>query len=138
MRCMERNKRIIYFCSFMGKTPITDVNGYETGEYALSYSAVTPLRATVSVSKGNVLRDRFGMLADYDRVLIVDDPHCPIDEQSVIFIDNPPTSELVGTVEVDSTLLLDDAGNPLYDYIVERAYPSINFTAYGLKRVSVS
>lgn len=124
MRCLERNKSEFYYSLLLGKEPIKDENGYETGEYTLKYSLPIKYRASVSSSKGVAQVEQFGNSLDYDKVIIIDDINCPIDEHSVLCIDCKPD--------------YDDEGNLLYDYIVKKVAKSINNISYAVRKVQKS
>ena len=57
-------------------------------------------------------------------MIVTDDLLCPIDENTVLFIDKEP-----GYTE---------DGTPLYDYIVKRVARSLNSISYAVSKVSVS
>ena len=57
-------------------------------------------------------------------MIVTDDLSCPIDENTVLFIDKEPE--------------YDDNGNPLYDYIVKRVAKSLNSISYAVSKVTVS
>ena len=68
--------------------------------------------------------EQFGNFISYDKVIVTDDLTCPIDENTVLFIDKSPE--------------YDDDGNPLYDYIVKRVARSLNSISYAVSKVTVS
>lgn len=124
MRCMERNKRCFYFALFDSKDPVKDEDGHFTGEYIVSYKTPVQMRANISSVIGEAQAEMFGTDVDYDRVIVVDKPCCPIDEYSVLCIDSPPD--------------YDDEGNLIYDYIVKKVARSINSVSYAVSKVKVS
>ena len=65
----------------------------------------------------------FGNLESYDKVLITDDMNCPIDENTVLFIDKEPQ-------------VVKD--KPLYDYTVKRVAKSLNSISIAVSKVKVS
>ena len=68
--------------------------------------------------------EQFGNFVSYDKVIITDDLKCPIDENTVLFLDKKPEYR--------------ENGTPLYDYIVKRVAKSRNFISYAVQKVSVS
>lgn len=89
----------------------------------LYYDAV-PKRAYVSPATGSAYVEMFGNDLKYDRVLILDDPDTPIDENSVLFIDKEPC--------------YDDNGLPLYDYIVKRVARHLQFAIIAISKAEVT
>lgn len=48
------------------------------------------MRANVSAAAGSAQVEQFGNFAGYDKVILTDDTTCPIDENTVLFIDKEP------------------------------------------------
>ena len=57
-------------------------------------------------------------------VIVTDDIDCPMDENSVLFVDKKPE--------------FDSDGNPIFDYIVKKVARSLNFASYAISKVNVS
>ena len=72
-----------------------------------------PKTAVVRVSREN-----------YDKVIVTDDMDCPIDENSVLFVDREPETSLDGDL--------------LYDYVVRRVSKSLNYISIAISKVRVS
>ena len=124
MRALARNKKTFYYCLYKTKAPIYDSNNYETGDYLITYENPVQLKANISASKGDSVPELFGTNISYDRVIIVDDINCPIDENTVLFVDKEPEFDILNNISV-----------PKYDYIVIKKAPSINFIAYAISKV---
>lgn len=124
MKAMERNKRTFWYCLYDRKEPIIDEDGNETGEEQIVYKPVQSLRANISAASGSSQVEQFGNLAGYDKVIVLDDTSCLIDENTVLFIDKEPE--------------YDDDGKPLYDYMVKRVAKSLNSVSIAATKVSVS
>lgn len=124
MKVMERNKRTFWYCLYDRKEPIIDEDGNETGEEQIVYKPAQSLRANISAASGSSQVEQFGNLAGYDKVIVLDDTSCPIDENTVLFIDKEPE--------------YDDDGKPLYDYMVKRVAKSLNSVSIAATKVSVS
>lgn len=129
MKLQRRNTVSIWYRLYEADSPQTITDEYgnvlETGERGVTYSAPVEIRASVSTATGTVQAELFGGFTDYDKVVIVDDITCPIDEQSVLFIDRVPEyveGELVN----------------VHDYIVKRIAKSLNFIAYAVRKVEVA
>ena len=103
MRTLNRNKSPFWYLLYDSKAPAKDEYGNETGEELVVYKPA---------------------VAMYDKVIVTDDLSCPIDENTVLFIDKEPE--------------YDDDGNPLYDYIVKRVAKSLNSISYAVSKVTVS
>lgn len=65
----------------------------------------------------------YGNLDSYDKVLITDDMSCPIDENTVLFVDSKPGYR---------------QGKPAFDYTVKRVAKSLNTISYAVSKVKVS
>ncbi len=124
MKLLKRNLCSIYYCLYQGKQPLTDNNGYETGEMQVDYAPPEQLLCSVSPATGYAQVGMFGNLETYDKVIITDDIHCPIDENTVLFLDKEPA--------------FSPDGNPLPDYRVKRVAKSLNHISYTVSRVKVS
>ena len=124
MKVMERNNRTFWYCLYDRKEPIVDEDGNETGEEQIVYKPAQSLRANISAASGSSQVEQFGNLAGYDKVIVLDDTSCPIDENTVLFIDKEPE--------------YDEDGKPLYDYMVKRVAKSLNSVSVAATKVSVS
>jgi len=119
MRTLKRNQRKIYYATLIGKEPVTDEWGNETGEYNMVYSDPLPIRINVSAAQGRLETRQFGQMENYDRTLITDDMNCPIDESSILWIDNLDTTKA-------------------HDYVVTKVARSLNVIQYAVRKVNVS
>lgn len=121
MRILERNKQEFYYSLYAGKS---SENNDENGNPRPTYSQAVLCKACISAAKGNTESELFGTTIDYDRVIITDDMSCPIDEQSVLFVDIKPK--------------YNEYNRPLGDYIVKRVARSLNCISYAISKVDVS
>ncbi len=120
MRTLKRNQREIYYATLIKGEPLTDEWGNnETGEYNMVYSDPTPIRINVSAAQGRLETRQFGQMENYDRTLITDDMDCPIDESSILWIDNLDTTKA-------------------HDYVVTKVARSLNVIQYAVRKVNVS
>ena len=124
MKLMRRNLSCVNYCLYKGKEPLLNEDGYETGEDQVVYEPPVPLLCSVSPATGYAQVNMFGNLESYDKVLVTDDMTCPIDENTVLFIDKLPAFSLEGV--------------PLFDYRVRRVARSLNSIAYAVRKVTVS
>lgn len=124
MKTMERNKTPFWYLLYDKKVPVTDDDGNETGDYRVIYKEAVQRKENISAATGSAQVEQFGNFISYDKVIVTDDLSCPIDENSVLFIDKEPE--------------YDPDGNPLYDYIVKRVAKSLNSISYAVSKVNVS
>lgn len=127
MKCLDRNKRTIYYALYLGKTQIKDANGLVTGSERINYSVPIKMRVNVSAQKGYSSAELFGTLLDYTVTAITSDMGCPIDEHSVVWYEKEPMAVIDGqTVELP------------YNYVVVGVSRSLNNIAYALKKVTTN
>lgn len=124
MKILERNKMALWYQLYDRKEIVEDEYGNETGGSRLIYKPAVKLRANVSSATGTAQIEQFGNFAGYDKVIVTDDLTCPIDENSVLFVDKLPE--------------YSEDGTPLYDYVVKRVAKSLNAIAYAIQKVNVS
>lgn len=124
MRTMERNKQDFWYLLYDRKEPVMDEDGNETGEETVVYKSAASFRANVSAATGASQVEQFGSLTGYDKVIVTDDMACPIDENTVLFLDKEPE--------------YGEDGKPLYDYMVRRVAKSLNSVSIAVTKVSVS
>lgn len=124
MRLMKRNLKKVWYCLYDRKVNTVDEDGYETGEKEIVYRLAVEMECNVSPASGFAQANLFGNLDSYDKVLLTDDMDCPIDENTVLFVDKSPE--------------YDKAGKPLYDYRVRRVAKSLNSIAIAVHKVAVS
>lgn len=124
MRSLERNKRLIHYALYTGKTPVVDEYGNLTGDYEPTYASPEKLRISVSAAKGKYSTMQFGGLEMYDKVMVTSDMDCPISETTILWVDKSP---------------LDSKGKVnAYDYVVTRVAKGLNSISYAIKRVNVN
>lgn len=121
MILMKRNTRTIHYALYSGRgEPILDSDGYETGEKEILYEDPVAWTCNVgAIEKGESWVATFGIEDNYDRVIITDDMDCPVDENSILWVDVTP----------------DEAGTVPHDYTVWRVSRYLNHIAYAVQRV---
>lgn len=124
MKCLERNKSSFFYSLYAGQELLKDEYGNETTESKVIYTEPVKLRANISSAQGVSQVEQFGTSLQYDKVIIIDDPSCPIDEHSVLFVDAEPTQDI--------------DGNWLFDYIVKKIAVSLNSVSIAISKVAVS
>lgn len=122
MKLMSINTRTIHYALYTGRgEAILDDDGYETGESAVNHGTPVALTCNVgAIEKGETWIAVFGVEDNYDRVIVTDKMDCPIDENSVLWVDVTP-----------------DNSTP-YDYTVWRVSKYLTHIAYAVKRVDVN
>lgn len=116
-----RNDIPFYYALYDKTETITDEYGNETGT-RVYYQEPVLMYANISPATGVSQTEQFGNLENYDKVIVTKDMNCPIDENSVLYIDKEP--------EVGVT--------PKYDYIVRRVAKGLNAISIAVKKVAVS
>lgn len=124
MRIMQKNTTEFWYCLYKETQSIEDEYGNETGEQKVIYSAPVKMEANISAASGTTQVEQFGNFTSYDKVIVTCDLNCPIDENSVLFIDKMPE--------------FNNDGSPTYDYIVKRVAKSINSISIAISKVVVS
>lgn len=100
MRSLERNKQSFYYALYTGVTDVTDSNGDLTGEKTITYGTPTEMRANIAPVEGTAIIEQFGVDSRYSRLVSTTDMDCPIDLQTVLWIDelttNPANYKVIG------------------------------------------
>lgn len=125
MRCLRRNKSKFFYALYKEKTPLEDDYGNKTGEYEIAYKNPVELKGNISAARGETITRQFGEDVTYDRVIVLDDPKCPIDEFSILWIDTLPEIGVGG-----------DTQTP-HDYVVKKVARSINSVSIAVSKVTV-
>ena len=126
MNTLARNRKTLYYALLKSKTEQTDDYGNKTGQYDLTYNAPVQYAANIRWDSGAVELDGFGLNASGTRRMVVCDPNCPIDIDTVLWIGKTPDNAgYAGTVAPNYVV----SGTP------ER---SLNQTAYLLQEVNIS
>lgn len=116
MRELEINKRTIYYKTFISYAELTNDDGQYTGEFGNTYGALTRCEINVSPANGNVKSEPFGDFKDYTKVMCSCDMSLPINENTVLWVDDLDTTKA-------------------NDYIVVKVADSINSNLYAIKKV---
>lgn len=118
MFSLNRNTYEVYYKLYLGITEIVDEYGNATGSFTPKYSELKSMRLSVSPNKGRSESEMFGTVEEYDRTMTTADMTCPIDEESILWLDG------------------HDPSGP-HNYIVQRRAPWKNSVAFAIKRVDV-
>lgn len=139
MRTLNRNMRPFYYCLYKEETPIIDEYGNESGESIVTYYEPVQMYANISPATGVSNTEQFGNLENYDKVIVTTDMSCPIDENSVLFIDKEPEFGTVLThIPTAVTTTDEEVSVPIPDYTVRRVSRSINSISIAVRKVTVS
>lgn len=126
MRSLRRNQQQLYYC-LLDKTQEQhkyDEYGNDTGEIIPKYGEAQELWANISAARGASQVEAFGDVDNYDKVICTTWMDCPIDENTVLFIDKQPETVTVGDVSL-----------PKYDYVVKRVAKSMNNIMIAVAKV---
>lgn len=121
MRCLARNKQTFFYSLYSGKIELKDEYGNKTGEYDIEYTKPIECNANISSAKGESETRQFGNELIYDKVIVIDNPHIGIDEQSILWIDRLPNEE--NTIP--------------HDYVVRGIARSLNSVSLAVEKVDV-
>lgn len=119
IRDLAQNQQPIFYKLYEGQNEIVDEWGNSTGSYEPVYSALKSAMLSVSPNKGTSETDQFGTFAEYDRTMTTSDTNCPIDENSILWVDNADTDEA-------------------YNFVVTKRAPWKNSVSFAIKAVTVS
>ena len=153
MRLSERNKSPIYYALYTGTQITTDANGFYTGENPPTYGNVVKDYMVVGLNTGTALLEQFGIADSYSVKLATDDPTCPIDEASVLWLDmgdleaySQQTVYADGAVAIkDGKIMVKSTSSGAavwtevpYTHAVVRVSKSKGYITYLLKSVDVT
>lgn len=134
MRCMNRNKVKFFYALYLGKAPIKDEYGNDTGEYEVKHGSPVEFSANISAAKGETQTRQFGENESYDKVIVMDGDAPPIDEYAVLWVDRTPQ------MDEEGNLAVNEKGEVItpHDYIVKKVAKSLNVVSLAISKVSVS
>lgn len=123
-RRRTRNDRTFYYCLFVETEELTDEHGNATGEYRNIYREPVKAYGNISPASGYAQTEQFGNLDSYDKVISDLPLDCPIDENSVLFIDKEPEH--------------NTGGDLMFDYTVRRVAERLGSVSVAVSKVKVS
>ena len=142
MRLMRRNLKPIWYCLYQGRNPVIGADGYETGDTKIIYSDPVKLMCNISPASGMIHSEFFGRIEDYDLIIVTDQMDCPIDENTVIYLERDPKRKMRLKIQLRTNpfgdLLYNSGTTEKYDYIVKRVARSLNHISYAISKVKVS
>lgn len=109
---------VFYYAAYLGRTAKRDDQGRLTGGFTEQYSGRRSAYGNISPASGIATRNVFGVLPEYDKVIVM--AHLPngLDENARLWIDKKPTGA--------------------HDYIVKRIAQSKNGVSIAISRVSAN
>ena len=122
MKCLKRNKQSFYYAAYLGKEPLRDETGHLTGEYKIQYDKPIQISGNISPAQGNAQSEIFGIDVKYERVIVIDDLSCPINEYSILFIEVQP--------------FVNERGDFNNDYVVKAVARSLNSISIAIGRTA--
>lgn len=134
MRCLDRNKMRFFYALYRGKEQLIDEYGNNTGEYEVLFDNPQEGFANISAAQGETETRQFGDDEAYDKVIVMDNTHPPINEYSVLWIDTIPL------LNEDGGLAINEKGETVtpYDYVVKKVAKSLNSVSIAISKVNVS
>jgi len=90
MRCLERNKRTVYYALYMGERDCHDDDGNRTGEKELVYSTPVKVKVNISGGRGQAQVDVFGVDNPFTRTVELDDMTTPFTTDTIWWFDADP------------------------------------------------
>lgn len=121
MRTLERNKKGFYYYLYKGKVSLRDENDFRTGEEVLTYHPPVFCKGNISAGNGDAQAELFGSNVSYEKVIVLDDINCPIDETTLLCVDISPK-------------LYNENETPAHDYIVKAVAKSLNVFAIAISK----
>lgn len=121
MLLMRRNKKLFYYALYKGKEAVMDEYGNQTGEYKIIYSDPVLESGNISPGSGDAQNEVFGTEVQYSRVIALDNINCPIDENSIIFVNVTPK--------------LNKDGEYNNNYVVKAIAPSLNSLLIAIEKI---
>ena len=143
MRTLERNKQPFAYCTYDKTIEIEEEGSYTSEKLPLYNEAVT-INGNISPAIGETQIEQFGSNLEYEKVIVIDDLSCPIDENTVLFVDKEPEygeEKIIGYEEPEEegeepTPIIYKP--PLYNYVVKQVAKSLNSISIAIARVDVS
>lgn len=120
MKCLARNKQLLYYALLTGESVQRDADGYVTGERPPTYSEPEAVYMNLSAARGQAELDQFGAATDYTHTLVTCDMDCPIDENSILWVGRTPQNDTP------------------HNFVVVRVARSLNSITYAIREVKVS
>ena len=149
MKTLSRNKRPLYYATYLGKQPVYDEDGLYTGLKAIGYSPVVKVKMNVGVDLGTAGLAEYGITDPFTVAIATDDTSCPITTTSIVWLDQGNLSEYSEETEYsegdktmkDGTIKQYVNGawvDVPHTHTVLRVATSLNSVTYLVRQVEVS
>ncbi len=122
MKALKRNQRKFYYYQYKDKVPLLDDDGNKTGEHTLIYHREKECYGNISAGNGDSQTELFGKDIKYNKVILIDNPNCEINESTILCIDIKPQR-------------YDARKTPIYDYEVKAIAKSLNSVSIAISKV---
>jgi len=134
MRCMNRNKVRFFYALYVSREPIMNAQGRPSGQHKVIHGNPIEEYANISAAKGETQTRQFGENESYDKVIVMDNVTPPIDEYSILWVDNVPQ------LNEDGSLAVNEKGEVItpHDYVVKKVAKSLNNVSIAISKVTVS
>lgn len=119
MQNLARNTFPVWYKTYLGSVEVIDEYGNRTGTREDRYSDLSCESLSVSANKGTSEAEMFGSFKDYDRTMSTANTCCPIEEDSILWLDG------------------QDTAGP-HNYIVKKRAVWKNSISFAIKKVDVN
>lgn len=143
-RRRTRNDQPFSYCLYDPSVQyaVLDEYGNETGEIIPCYESAVDFEANISPAIGQNQTEMFGGFDTYDKVIVTCDMSCPINENTVLFLDKEPeyttvSTHRIATANGQTSITTTEYSLPAYDYIVKRVAKSLHSIAIAIRKVDV-
>ena len=131
MIALNRNKQQIWYALFTGEQEEIDDYGQHTGRFAPTYTAPISTAMNVREARGESFLAPNGIETEYSRRLVTCDMNCPLDIDTILWLDREPYV----SVEEDGETVIKCIP---HNYVISGVAKSINNITYYAKEVNVS
>ena len=147
MRCLERNKKPLWFANRTSESYATNSIGLKTGEKLQTYETPQKIRCSMSISsgannigsQGMVTLNSYGLTTAYTHNAITEDINCPLKEDGILWYGREPSHTETVTKTVNGQTVTEDVEVPNpHNYVVVRKAESLNHLIYYLQEVDAS
>jgi hypothetical protein len=102
MRDLKKNQVAMFYALYSDSIPVYDDQGRETLETKCGYLHPVSFKASISAGRSDAYESPFGNNVAYDRVILSSNKSLPINDNSLIWVDNIPVYDTDGSVLVSS------------------------------------
>ena len=125
MRCLDRNKRPVWYSLYVGSEIGYDEYENELPSPVLTFGNPVKIMVNVSAARGSVQEQQFGLDDRYDKVIVTDDVDITLTEASRLWVDTAPAIKPDGSTD-----------SP-HDYVVSKIARSLTNVSVAISKVNV-